>query len=169
MALTENRKISILIGGFFLIGLIAWVFFSRLSNDKKQETQLSFTTQSVGESDSTQTYDVVCPWSEEILLWNRVVLWNPLIDKSVPILSIQQWLISQNYDLYGPVWWNTIWQASRLRDEIDGVEARWQWTYWECVYSVWSQNIVSLRHTDLQYCDAENTPTYVGFACDWNE
>jgi hypothetical protein len=167
MPLTENRKISILIGWFFLIGLIAWLFFSRLSQQKKQDASISFTTQSIGTETwiSSQTYDIACPWEQEILLWNRVVLWNPLLEKSVPIVSMQQWLLSSNYDLYGPVWWTTLWKASWIREEIDWVESVWKWSYGECIYSIWSQKVVALRHTDLEDCTAKNTPNYIWFSC----
>ncbi len=117
MALAENRKLSILIGWFFLVGLISGIFFSRLSEEKKQKDiwSLSFSTQSVGWDSSevvdSLVYEVPCPWSEEILQWGRVIVWNPLVEQALPLLSMQQWIVSENYILQWPTslqinWWS---------------------------------------------------------------
>lgn len=162
---------SILIWWFFLVGLITGLFFSRLAKENRSwEGSISFSTQSVWNNEWTvlQTYTIVCPWAEEILWWNTVYMWNPLVDTASELLSIQQWLVSQNYYAYGPIGWNgSSWKASFMRHAIQSLEAIYEWNNATCEYSVWSTKLFSLRQSDVgNNCEVVNSPQLVWFTCE---
>jgi hypothetical protein len=100
MTLAANRKISILIIGTFLIGIIAGLFFSRVREESKKSDILTFTTQSINGNEVTiPTEQIPCPREEEIRSGQQVIMDNPLVERAHELFSFKQGIVSENYTL----------------------------------------------------------------------
>lgn len=167
MTLTSERKISILIIWTFLVGIIIWLFFARMSEMKKSKEILTFSTQSIGgEEKEIPMQQIPCPRSEQLHNGDVVTFGNPLVEKGNEIFSLQQGIISENYLLRWPSITSNPWKGQLIEHTIDNVTPGMEKGNGLCVYSSLGKDIALLRQDNIwRECIVLTTSTFKWFSC----
>lgn len=139
----HNRLFFVMIGVLFL-WLLLWLFVTKLMWWSSVDTR--FATQS---ADGSVGWDQIsCPRADKIMMWNKpVYLTNPLVDKSEPMLALQQWFVAENFDQRWPTWSTHDDRKVQFPDDmmIDTVQAQLVQGIASCVYSQGDTPIFHLR------------------------